>query len=60
MIEKAVKQLLHVYPFLTPDILMFSTPPDTQPKSDSRAATSRSRASSRSTSRARPARSTST
>lgn len=24
MIEKAVKQLFHVYPFLTPDILMFS------------------------------------
>lgn len=60
MIEKAVKQLLHVYPFLTPDILMFSTHANTQPKTDSPAGTSRSRAFSRSTSRARPARSIST
>ena len=47
MIEKAVKQLFHVYPFLTPDILMFSTHANTQPKTDSPAGTSKSRASSR-------------
>lgn len=60
MIEKAVKQLLHVYPFLTPDILMFSKSPITQLKTDSPAGTSKSRAFSRSKSRARRARWTST
>ena len=40
MIEKAVKQVFHVYPFFDADILMFSTPPPTQPRTGSSAGTS--------------------
>ena len=54
MIEKSVKQVFHVYPFFDAEILMFGTLPTMQLKMASREGTSNSRASSKSTSKARP------
>ncbi len=53
MIEKATKQLFHVYPFFNPDILMFSKPSAIKTKMDSLEGTLSSKAYSKSTSKAK-------
>lgn len=55
MIEKAVKQVYHVYPFFNAEIIMFSKILTTQLKVATNAAISKSKASSKSISKARPA-----